>query len=146
MLKTAVRWGDAIDNKKGDPFFAYKLNFEYLQANDWEADNYQPIDGSLVSPDNLGGFDAVNTYGDEFQSRNDFSEFPITDPANLAGKWYRTGYNEIDLADYNTQNTKANAALHFRLKPSMQEQSPEVIVSSNFGSGTTVYQGDIVLV
>ncbi len=142
MLKTAVRWGDAIDNKKGDPFFAYKLNFEYLQANDWEADNYQPIDGSLVSPDNLGGFDGVNTYGDEFQSRNDFSDFPQHSPTSLLGKWYRTGYNEIDLADYNTQNTKANAALHFRLKPSLQEQSPEVIVSSNFGSGTTVYQGD----
>ncbi len=142
MFKSAIRWGDAINNKEGNPFFAYKLNFEYLRANDWEADNYDPVDGSLVDASNPGGFDAVNTYGDEFQSRNDFSDFTVDNPASLLGKWYRNGYNEIDIADYNTRNTKANAALHFRLKPGLAEQSPEVIVSSSFGSGTTVYQGD----
>lgn len=142
MLKSAIRWGQAIDNKDGDPFFAYKLNFEYLQANDWEADNYDPVDGSQVESDNPGGFDAVNTYGDEYQGRNDFSDLGITNPTGFLGRWYRTGYNEIDLADYNTRNTKANAALHFRINPALQEQSAEVILSSSFGSGTTVYQGD----
>ncbi len=142
MIKSAIRWADVIENKNGDEFFAYKLNFEYLRADDWVADNYEPVDGSLVEPDNPGGFDGVNIYGDEFQSRNNFSEFPLNNPASLLGKWYRTGYNEIDLVDYNTRNTKANVALHFRLDPSKQEQSSEVIVSSSFGSGTTVYQGD----
>lgn len=142
MLKTAIRWGQAIDNKEGDPFFAYKLNFEYLQADDWVADNYDPVDGTPDGTDNPGGYDAVNRYGDEFQGRNDFSDLSINNPASLLGRWYRTGYDEIDIADYNTQNTKANAALHFRLNPSMQEQSAEVILSSSFGSGTTVYQGD----
>ena len=45
------------------------------------------------------------------------------------------------MVDYNTKNVKANAALHFRLDPKAQENSPEFNVSSSFGSGTTVYQG-----
>ena len=44
--------------------------------------------------------------------------------------------------DYGTRNYKANAALHFRLNPAKEFESPEFIVSSSFGSGTTVYQGD----
>ncbi|MFM7310673.1 MAG: TonB-dependent receptor plug domain-containing protein, partial [Flavobacteriales bacterium] len=58
------------------------------------------------------------------------------------GNYYRTGYAESDLVDYRTKNLKASAAFHFRLKPSEGAQSPELIVQTNVGNGTTVYQGD----
>ncbi len=142
LFKTAVRWADVIQNKNDKDFFAYKLNFEYLQADDWVADNFNPVDGSEVEANNPGRFDAVNIYGDEFQGRNDFSSLPISDPVGLLGRWYRTGYKESDLVDYDTRNYKANAALHFRIFPEKELESPELILSSSFGSGTTVYQGD----
>ncbi|MDH3243388.1 MAG: TonB-dependent receptor [Saprospiraceae bacterium] len=141
LLETAVRWADAFSNKNGLPVFAYKLNLSYLRANDWEADNFDPIDNSLVPASNPGRYDAVNVYGDEYFPGNDFSTFePWVYPG--LGTWYRTGYRESDLVDYNTRNLKANAALHFRLNPSRKEESPEVILSSSYANGTTVYQGD----
>lgn len=141
LLQSAVRWADTYKNEDGNEWFAYKLNFEHLRANDWIADDYGPVDNSLVDSDNPGGFDAVNIYGDEYQSRNDFSDLPINQTPGL-GIWYREGYREEDLVDYDTRNYKANAAFHFRVKPSQAFESPELVIASNYGSGTTVYQGD----
>lgn len=141
MVNTAIRWADVFKNKEDKNFFAYKLNFEYLRADDWVANNYDPIDDSRVDNTNPGGWDAVNIYGDEYQRGNDFSSFPLSQNPGQ-GTWYRTGYREEDLVDYDTRNMKANVALHFRTNPSMDSQSPEFIVSTNYGSGTTVYQGD----
>ncbi len=141
MLEGAIRWADAFKNKQGKDFLAYKFNLFYLRADDWVADNYNPVDGSRVDADNPGRYDAVNIYGDEYYRGNDYS---TSDPWSLPGLGivYRTGYQEIDLVDYNTRNTKANAALHFRLNPALLDQSPEFIAAANFGAGTTVYQGD----
>lgn len=140
LLETAVRWGASVQNKEGLDFFAYKFNFSYLRADDWVADNYDPVDGSRVDASNAGGFDAVNIYGDEYQSRNDFSDQATGFPG--LGTWYRTGYREEDLVDYNTRNLKTGVALHFRTNPKKADQSPELIFSTNYGTGTTVYQGD----
>ena len=141
MFKTAIRYADAIANKDGNDWFAYKANFEYLRADDWVADNYDPVDESRVPANNPGGFDAVNIYGDEYQSGNDFSDFGLVTNPGLQ-TWYRTGYREEDLVDYDTRNYKANVAFHFRTKPELQDQSPEILAVTNFGAGTTVYQGD----
>ncbi|MFQ5447039.1 MAG: carboxypeptidase-like regulatory domain-containing protein, partial [Saprospiraceae bacterium] len=140
LRMTAVRWADAVKNKDGFDVFGYKFNFQYFEANDWVADNYQPVDGSFVTADNPGGYDAVNIYGDEFFPAN-FSDTALWNTPGL-GSWYRSGYKEQDLVDYNTRNYKASVALHFRLNPAKDYESSEVILSSNFGSGTTVYQGD----
>ncbi len=146
LLETAIRYADAVKNKKGQAWLAYKVNLFRLQAYDWVADNYDPVDGTKTGRKNPGRYDAVNRYGDEREVTFDFIEINKRQPwiGNYIGlgQFHRTGYIESDLVDYNTQNTKANAALHFRLKPEEAEQSPEFIVSSNFGSGTTVYQGD----
>ncbi len=143
MLKGAVRWADAIENKDGFKSIAYKINAEVLRADDWVADNYDPVFDTDTDRSNPGGYDAVNIYGDEYQSSNDFSSVSISNSKiGTLGTWHRTGYEEIDLVDYNTRNYKANAAVHFRTKPADEEQSPELIIGSNFGSGTTVYQGD----
>lgn len=48
----------------------------------------------------------------------------------------RTGYEEKDLVDYNTINARFSAALHYKITPGI-----EASLSSNFGTGTTVYTG-----
>lgn len=144
LTETAFRFADAFKNKNGHPVVAYKLNFSYLKANDWVADNYNPVQDSLVNSiflpkDNPGGFDAVNIYGDEY-----FIENKSVEPNSYSGlnNFYRRGYREEELVDYNTKNIKTGVAVHIRTKPSLDFESPELILSSNFGYGTTVYQGD----
>lgn len=139
MLNPTFRFADALRNKDGNFYFAYKMNFFYLSANDWVADNYEPVFDSESGANNPGRFDAVNVYGDEFQLGYDLRN-SLANPG--LGAFHRTGYRESDLVDYDTKNLKANVALHFRLKPEMDFQSPELVVASNYGGGTTVYQGD----
>ncbi|HLP95107.1 MAG TPA: TonB-dependent receptor [Saprospiraceae bacterium] len=149
LWEGAIRWADAIKNKKGDEVFAYKLNFFHLRANDWEANNYDPVTGTesggqfYTTAQNPGRYDAVNIYGDEYVARFDGSANPAWNSGRAGlNIYHRTGYREVDLVDYNTRNTKANAALHFRTNPAKGFESPELILSSSFGAGTTVYQGD----
>lgn len=143
LLQAAVRFADAVENKDGKKVFAYKLNGQVLRANDWVANNFDAVYDTETGTDNPGGWDAVNIYGDEYQGRNDFTSVSISNSKiGTLRQWHRTGYEEEDLVDYNTRNYKASAAFHFRTKPDMEEQSPEIIASSSFGSGTTVYQGD----
>lgn len=133
--EAAVRWAQVFKNKAGEDKFAYKVNLYYLQAYDWVADNIEPIYELGVPASNPGGYDAVNRYGDEdLAGGNDYT----TQIANYPGlgMFFRRGYMEEDLVDYNTRNFKANLATHYRLKPDL-----ELIYSFNFGTGTTVYQG-----
>ncbi len=141
LFETSMRWADAIKNKKGHDFFGYKFSMQYLRADDWVADNYDAVTGTKSPKTNPGGYDAVNIYGDEYQTGNDLSSAsPWTFPG--VGVWHRTGYKELDLVDYRTRNFKASTAFHFRVKPSLKEESPEFILAGNMGTGTTVYQGD----
>ncbi len=143
LFEGAIRYADALKNKNGEDLLAFKLNLFGLRADDWEAENYDPITASRVSSNNPGRYDAVNIYGDEYFAFSDVtgsSAHLISDPG--IGNFYRTGYKEIDLVDYNTQNYKANLAFHLRTSPASGVESPELILSSSFGSGTTVYQGD----
>jgi outer membrane receptor protein involved in Fe transport len=143
MFQPSVRWADVFRNSNNHPWFAYKLNVLYLNAQDWEANNYTPIYGASDGTENPGRFDAVNIYGDEYFPANDYSTAsPSSQQYRGAGTFYRTGYREEDLVDYNTENLKVSAAAHFRLKPELDYESPEIILQSNIGQGTTVYQGD----
>lgn len=142
LWEGSLRFADIIKNKSGFDLFAYKLNFAALRADDWTAENYNPITASEVPATNPGRFDAVNIYGDEYFATNDFSAKGNYSQNPGLGIFYRIGYKETDLVDYTTENYKANVALHFRTMPSKSFESPELILSSSFGSGTTVYQGD----
>ncbi|MDO8970494.1 MAG: Plug domain-containing protein, partial [Saprospiraceae bacterium] len=143
LLEGAIRYADVVINKQGQPFFAYKFNLFGLRANDWVADNYDPItesEGNQVfsAANNPGGRNAVNIYGDEYAAK-----FVSTfDSRAGLNSFHRQGYREVDVVDYNTKNAKAGAAFHFRLKPEQEFDSPELILASNYGTGTTVYQGD----
>ncbi len=143
MAETAIRIADVKKNKAGEDAIGFKLNLFYLRADDWKADNYDPVGGTRSKKNNRGGYDAINIYGDEYSPTYNFTT-PDNNTTSYVGMGivHREGYKESDLVDYNTRNIKANASVHFRLRPSQKEQSAEFIVSSSFGSGTTVYQGD----
>lgn len=135
LMETAIRYAFVKKNKAGDEKLGMKFNAFYLTANDWEADNRAATPQSKSNPDNPGGYDAVNVYGDEYYSGGDFSLVPALRPG--IGIVYRSGYAEKDIVDYNTRNLKLNSALHYKIS-----KETEIIASSNFGYGTTVYQGD----
>lgn len=139
MLEGAMRYANVIKNRDGVTRFAYKLNLSYLQANDWEANNLAAATQSRVADDNPGSYDAVNRYGDENQTSG------INNASSLSGQvispglgiWHRTGYLERDLVDYDSRNFKAAVAGHY-----MFTEDLALTYAANFGSGTTVYQGD----
>ncbi len=143
LFESAFRYADALKNKNGQDVVAFKLNFSYLRAYDWLANNYDPVTesngNSVFSPSqNPGGFNAVNVYGDEYFG----SYSSLFDARTGLNTFHRKGYQEVDLVDYNTRNIKAGAAVHIRTQPSRDFESPELVLGSNFGYGTTVYQGD----
>ena len=128
----ALRYAHAFKNKNGDDIFGAKFNFYKMVADDWVANNYEQAFDSPSAATNFGGYDAVNRYGDEYYKT--YSTFKIHPGL---GTFHRTGYEEKDLVDYNTENIKMNMALF--LKPTAKT---ELIYATNYGTGTTVYQGD----
>ncbi|MEL6718140.1 MAG: TonB-dependent receptor [Bacteroidota bacterium] len=140
ILEGGVRWADALKNKEGNEYLAYKINFTYLTADDWVANNFAPVDSSKVPATHYAGFDAVNIYGDEYSSLFDLTKVA---PWSTRGMtiFYRNGYQESDLLDYNTENFKANTSLNWRLQPHKGAESPELIWANNFSQGSTIFQG-----
>lgn len=139
LFEGGFRYAKVFNNKDNLPSWAFKINAFGFSADDWVADNYNPVFGTDSPQDNPGGYDAINVYGDEFQSYNNFSSV-LSSPG--LGRIHRRGYREIDLVDYDSENLKLGGALHFRLNPEKDYESPTLIVASNFSTGTTVYQGD----
>ena len=132
LVENGFRFAKFYKDKEGNDRFGFKINLQHFKANDWEADNNNATDDSNGQTYNLGGWDAVNIYGDErgFENTN-FGTYPGL------GTIHRTGYTEADLVDYDTENLKFNTALHYKTK-----KENELIYSFNYGEGTTVYQGD----
>lgn len=139
LIETAIRYAEVIKNKENVDKFAFKLNCAFMRANDWEANNLDPTEQSKDGKDNWGRYDAVNRYGDENLNEGINNATSRSQQVATPGlkRWYRTGYEEKDLVDYNSKNLKLAAALHYRIKPEI-----EFIYAFNFGTGTTVYQGD----
>ncbi|MEL7376429.1 MAG: TonB-dependent receptor, partial [Bacteroidota bacterium] len=138
-LEGGFRWAQALTNGKGHEWMAYKINVFGFRADDWEANNDDPVFDTEVGRDNPGGYDAVNTYGDEAFPGFDFVG-NRTQPG--LGIIRRQGYDEVDLVDYDSENLKVGLALHFRLNPEKTLESTELLLASNYSTGTTVYQGD----
>lgn len=142
----AARYATAFNDK-----LALKVNVNYLRADDWQANDFRDqslLNGSTIeggTRENNPGFNGVNIYGDE-TNVNMFSvaqtlvnngQLPQQALALIPQTFVsRTGYLERDLADYNTQSLKLNAALHYRINDNV-----EAILQGNFGTGTTVYTG-----
>ncbi len=143
LRKGEVRYADTFKNKEGHDWIGYKLNVSAFKADDWEANNFDPVFDTESGVDNPGGYDAINIYGDEYRSAYDQSSaVPWSRDSKAVGVYHRTGYKESDLLNYNTENLKTNAALHFRLNPALEFESPELIFAGSYSNGTTIYQGD----
>ncbi|MDX5339629.1 MAG: TonB-dependent receptor [Cyclobacteriaceae bacterium] len=142
----SARYAKAINDK-----FAFKVNFSYLRADDWQANDFRDqslLNGSTIENGtrlNNPGYNGVNIYGDE----TNVNMYSIAQSMIAAGALpaaalplvpqtfvSRTGYRESDLADYNTKSIKFNAALHYRINDRV-----EAILQGNYGAGTTVYTG-----
>lgn len=140
ILEAGVRWADALKNKEGYEVFAYKINASYLSADDWEANNFNPIDSSRVPADHYAGFDAVNIHGDEYASVFDLTKVAPWSTRGMT-TFYRNGYKESELLEYETENIKANVSFNLRLQPEKEAYSPELIWANNFSQGSTIFQG-----
>jgi hypothetical protein len=127
----SVRFAKAFNNK-----IAFKLNFSYIRAQDWEATNYANLNlGGNADPSRGAGtktdYDGMNVYGDEIQTNLNSLNAALPN-ANVS----RTGYMEKDLVDNNTKSLKFNGAVHYRLT-----EKVEAIAQLNYGEGTTLYTG-----
>ena len=140
ILEGGIRWADAFKNKNGHDFFAYKFNISYLIADDWEATNFTPIDSSRVPADHYAGFDAVNIHGDEYDPIFDLTKVTPWSTRGMT-RYYRNGYKEGELLEYETENFKGNASFNWRLKPEMGADSPELVWANNYSQGSTIFQG-----
>lgn len=138
LREVGFRFARAFGPEKGKEKLAFKVNASYLSAYDWEANNLAPSTQSKEDIKNPGRYDAVNRYGDEnlTEGQNNATSLSGQVQTPGLGRWYRTGYEEKDLVDYHTNNTKASAAIHYKIGQT------RLIGASSFGSGTTIYQGD----
>lgn len=145
-----LRWAKSFNDK-----FAFKIGVQYLQANDWLANdtsNYLRIGANgKVIPGNRQtdpNYDGVNVYGDE--TSIDIRAFiqgaiqatpslaPILQPfLGSALPVSRTGYQEMNTVDPKTENIKLSGALHYRLTSKL-----EGIIAGHWASGNTVYTGN----
>jgi iron complex outermembrane recepter protein len=141
----AIRYAKAINNK-----FAFKLNFGYIKAKDWQSTNYDNLNlgGSYNIATGLGSktdYDAVNVYGDEVQQNmiavaNDMIKNKIL-PASVLGlipnaNINRTGFVENALVSNDVSSFKFNGGVHYRVT-----EKVELVAQLNYGLGTTVYTG-----
>jgi outer membrane receptor protein involved in Fe transport len=146
FYNVSLRYAKAFNNK-----FAFKVNFEYLKADDWQANDFTDqslLNGSTIengSRDNNPGYNGVNSYGDETnvnmvsvaQSMVKAGVLPAAALGSIPSTSVsRTGYLERDIADYGTKSMKFNAALHYRINDNI-----EAVLQGNVGFGTTVYTG-----
>ncbi|MBZ5856305.1 TonB-dependent receptor [Flavihumibacter profundi] len=124
LTETAIRYAQAFNNK-----FAFKVNFSYLRGTDWQSNStndQNTNDKNTANPaypelngENNPAYDAWNKYGDENNNAITLSG------VNYQGgkKTFlvrRTGYWEKDLVNPVVDNLKADIALHYRIKPSIE--------------------------
>ncbi len=136
LIETAMRAARAFKVFGKDyENLALKFNVSYMQANDWQADNIDTVFLTESSENNWGGYDAVNRYGDEVVVGSDGLTSQRLFPG--LGRYHRTGYNEVDLVDYDTENLKLSGAMHYKFTEDIRLK-----LAYRYGNGTTVYQGD----
>jgi outer membrane receptor protein involved in Fe transport len=136
MYQVAVRYAKAGEK------LGFKVNFSYLNATDWMAKDYRDFDfhprnaALRGSRESNPSYDGLNIYGDEVATDIDLTGIH---PALGVIRVSRTGYEEVDLTDYQAKSMKGDFAVHFR--PKGNDSKMEIIWLSRFGMGQTIYQG-----
>lgn len=159
MYEGSIRYAKAFNNK-----FAFKVNFSYMQADDWQGTD--PLDrNAALNPFGDGvpniGSDRLHFHGDEaaanlallglaagtglntglealFRSNNLDNGNTMLDYAfDLPNHVVSiTPYAERELIDYGAKNMKINTGLYYRLNDKM-----ELSYMFNGGWGTSIYTG-----
>jgi outer membrane receptor protein involved in Fe transport len=106
--ETNLRFAEAINDR-----WAFKINGAFMKGTDWYANNRTDLNPAANASTGLTGdlnpgSDHVNVYADESANRRTLT---------LGEKQYavsRTGYAEMEVANYGIQNFKGDAAIFFR--------------------------------
>lgn len=138
FVEAGIRYAKVFDD-----VFALKLNASVFRGTDWYATDYSdedvhPMNAALVGNSATNpSYDAVNMYGDEIATTMNLDAITGA-PVGTFGNIHvaRTGYKEEDLTNYNAEQVKADAALHYRATDAL-----EIIGSYKFGAGQTLFQG-----
>ena len=138
FVDVGIRLAKAFSDK-----FAAKGSLSFLNGKEWYANDYRDYNNTGFTRDNPD-YDGLNVYGDEVSTVLNFKNLALAAGvppaiANMFGSTTvsRTGYNEIDLMDYNAESLKTDVSLNYR--PNGDDL--EIIVNSKFGMGNTIYQG-----
>ena len=137
FIEVGIRYGAVINDD-----LAFKVNLTAFKGTDWFATDYSDVDNHPLNPDKGSlltnpSFDGVNIYGDEIATTLDLDALRGV-PTGTYGCIHiaRTGYREVDLVDYDAENVKLDAAVHYRLN-----EEVELIGSYRYGAGNTLFQG-----
>ena len=129
---------------KFSDYFAAKVNLTHYKAEEWhanDASNTTGVGGDIIagSRNDTPDYDGVNFYGDEVAFTLDFDDLASLPVGTLGTQRVsRTGYAETDLYDYDGYGVKFDGSLHFR---PMGNEKFEVVYSSRFAKGNSLYQG-----
>lgn len=125
LTEDALRYAKSFNDK-----FAVKVNFSYMQGQDWQSDtrlDQNPTNLKSANPayPELTGisnaaYDGWNKYGDDaLAGSNTVSIKGITVDGKARPNLTvaRTGYNEVDLVDPHVKNLKLDGTLSYKLSP-----------------------------
>ena len=122
-----IRYAKAFKDK-----LAFKVNFHYMGATDWTANDIKTDRNNPSSKTDLTGmpdFDGVNLQGDESAL--------VTIPG--IGTLHRTGFSEnILLNNQEARILKGDAAIHYKLNEKM-----ELIGAVRLAQASALYQADV---
>ncbi|MEO8823740.1 MAG: TonB-dependent receptor [Ginsengibacter sp.] len=144
-----LRWAKKVSDK-----FAFKFGGEYVEAQDWVANDYRDYDrlgttgglknGTRATDPN---YDGVNVYGDETtadiksnvlntiaKAAPFYAPYINSLPASIPVS--RTGYDEKDIVNPETYNLKVFGAASYKLT-----QNTSLNAEGYWGTGNTVYTG-----
>ena len=157
MYDVSLRYAKAFNDR-----LAFKITANYLSALDWHATDYRDrnrLDQTGITRENDEGYDGVNVYGDDIivpvnladvapnvaesvtenlgltpgtpEYEEVFNRVIAAFPDQVVS---RTGWKEIDLAPYDTDNLRVSGALHYRFRNNFEAK-----LSGSYSQGTSVY-------
>ncbi|MGB5378459.1 TonB-dependent receptor [Muriicola sp.] len=116
---------------------AVKANFSFLTGEDWHATRTDDINRPGADRTNPA-YNGLNVYGDDFTVPFNFDALAGLPSGTLgSARVSRTGYDEIDLANYGAESVKTDFSVHYR--PFADDF--EIIYNGRVGRGNTIYQG-----
>ena len=130
--------------------FAAKASLSYLTGTEWFATDYRNTrNGFYIAGDRQSdrNYDGLNVYGDEVstnirgvaQTLEQLGLAPAGSSALVPSENIsRTGYNEVDLMNYDARSVKLGTSLNYR---PFGDDRLEIMFVNKFGVGNTIYQG-----